>query len=233
MVVAVLLFGGKGERFDKNTPKQFFNLSGKLIIEHTIEKFLIPDIDFIVVVTNSNYLEKTKDIVKKYTSKKEIYIIEGGKCREESTFKALKFLKNKMKKNDIVLVHDGARPFVTTEIIINNIKKAEYFGAAVTAIPSENTIGIVEENLLMDFPNRNSVYIIQTPQSFKFEIIFDSFLKKQPFLCTFTDDSSIVKKSGYKVYITNGNKLNVKITTKEDIKLAKFLIWSESIERDL
>lgn len=233
MVVAVLLFGGKGERFNKNIPKQFYKLFGKTILEHTIEKFILPYINNIIIVTNPKYLTETLEITKKYNCSKKIQVIKGGKCREESTLNAINFLKKYLDKEDIVLIHDGVRPFVFPEIIIENIKTTEKFGSAVTAIPSENTIGIVRNNIIVEFPDRKNTYTIQTPQTFKFEILENSFMKNLEKICSFTDDSSVVKSAGYPVYIVPGSKMNIKITTKEDILFSEFIIRSEKNERNL
>ncbi|MDN5325078.1 MAG: D-ribitol-5-phosphate cytidylyltransferase [Thermosipho sp. (in: thermotogales)] len=233
MVVAVLLFGGKGERFDKNQPKQFYNLFGKTIIEHTIEKFILPNIDFILIVSNPKFLEETIKILKKYSFLKKIQVIEGGNCREESTLNAINFLKKLLNYDDIVLIHDGVRPFVSKEIILKNIKVAKEFGTAVTAIQSENTIGIVKNNKIIEFPNRENTYIIQTPQTFNFGLLVDSFEKNIEKICSFTDDSSVVKKAGYSLQIVPGSKFNIKITTKEDILISEFLLRREKDERDI
>ncbi|MBO8161523.1 MAG: 2-C-methyl-D-erythritol 4-phosphate cytidylyltransferase [Thermosipho sp. (in: Bacteria)] len=229
MVVAILLFGGKGQRFDKNLPKQFHLIEEKTILELTIEKFLIPEIDFIVIATNEQFKSLTEKLTKKFTSEKTIYIINGGKSREHSTFNALNFLNNKLNFDDIVLIHDGVRPFITKKIISANINAAKKYGAVVTAFPSENTIGIInrDKKNLIEITQRKSTYIIQTPQTFKFGIVYNAFLKNTSHLESFTDDSSIVKKAGYDIYIVEGLKSNIKITTKEDIFIARYLIRSE------
>jgi 2-C-methyl-D-erythritol 4-phosphate cytidylyltransferase len=233
MVTAVLLFGGKGERFKKDIPKQFYKLFGKTIIEHTIEKFLLPYIDNVIIVSNPKYLNETLEISKKYSNFKKIKVINGGKCREESTLNAINYLKNYLNKDDIVLIHDGVRPFVSHEIIRKNIETTEKFGSAVTVIPSENTIGIVENNKIVNFPERKNTYIIQTPQTFRFEILENSFKKNSERLCFFTDDSSVVKNAGYPIYIVLGNKKNIKITTEDDILFSEFIIRSVKDEGNL
>ncbi|MBB6063269.1 2-C-methyl-D-erythritol 4-phosphate cytidylyltransferase [Thermosipho japonicus] len=217
MIVGVILFGGKGTRFSKAFPKQFLKFNGRTLMEHTVEKFLLDCFDFLVVVSNRDYINKSVEVLKNF--EKKIYIIEGGKTREYSTFNAIKFLENKIDLNDIVLIHDGARPFVNKDIIEKNIENAKKFGATVTAIPSENTIAVVESDFILSVPKRESIFIIQTPQTFKYGVLKDSFSKFSNRLDNFTDDGSVVLASGYKVSITEGNKKNIKITTVEDLHL--------------
>ncbi|RDI92765.1 4-diphosphocytidyl-2C-methyl-D-erythritol synthase [Thermosipho africanus Ob7] len=217
MIVGVILFGGKGTRFSKDFPKQFLKFNGKTLMEHTVEKFLLDCFEFLVVVSNKDYINKSIEILKKF--EKKIYVIEGGKTREHSTFNAIKFLENKIDLDDIVLIHDGARPFVNKDIIEKNIENAKLFGATVTAISSENTIAVVENDFILSVPKRENIFIIQTPQTFKYKVLKDSFLKFSNRLDNFTDDGSVVLASGYKVSITEGNKKNIKITTVEDLHL--------------
>lgn len=217
MIVGVILFGGKGTRFSKDFPKQFLKFNGKTLMEHTVEKFLLDCFEFLVVVSNKDYINKSIEILKKF--EKKIYVIEGGKTREHSTFNAIKFLENKIDLDDIVLIHDGARPFVNKDIIEKNIENAKLFGATVTAISSENTIAVVENDFILSVPKRDSIFIIQTPQTFKYKVLKDSFFKFSNRLDNFTDDGSVVLASGYKVSITEGNKKNIKITTVEDLHL--------------
>ncbi|ABR31757.1 2-C-methyl-D-erythritol 4-phosphate cytidylyltransferase [Thermosipho melanesiensis] len=227
MNVAVILFGGKGERFSKDYPKQFVKFHGKTLMEHTVEKFLENFIHLIIIVVNGEYLEESKKILKKY-KRKNIYVILGGKTREFSTLNAVKYLKDLISEDDNVIIHDGARPFVSKEVILRNIDFVNKYGAVVTAVPVENTIAFVENKIVKEIPPRRYLFTLQTPQTFKYSILYKSFRLIKD-LEKFTDDSSVVLAAGYNVHVVYGEKTNIKITTKEDL----YLIGVEKIEGNI
>lgn len=217
MNVGVILFGGIGRRLLKDIPKQFIRINGKTLMEHTLDRFVNNiNFDFLVVVVNEKYKKESLKIIENY--KKEIYVVSGGKEREYSTLNAIKFLENKLTYDDVVLIHDGARPFIYDKIINENLIKASQYGAVVTAIQSENTVALIENEKIKFVPKRKNVFIVQTPQTFKFGILKESFYAFENELSDFTDDASVVLKNGYEVHIVYGDKKNVKITTIEDLK---------------
>ncbi|MBT1248659.1 MULTISPECIES: 2-C-methyl-D-erythritol 4-phosphate cytidylyltransferase [unclassified Thermosipho (in: thermotogales)] len=217
MNIGVILFGGSGKRFSQKIPKQFLKFNGKTLMEHTLEKFFEDFIHLIVVVVNKDYLEKSRKILKKYGQK--VKIITGGFAREYSTLSAINYLKDKISKEDNVIIHDGARPFVNKEVLLKNIEFVDNYGAVVTALPVENTIAFVENDRVKTVPPRKKLFSIQTPQTFKFSVLLEAFEKVKD-LENYTDDSSVVLKAGFDVYVVMGEKSNIKITTKEDLFLA-------------
>ncbi|QTA37976.1 2-C-methyl-D-erythritol 4-phosphate cytidylyltransferase [Thermosipho ferrireducens] len=219
--MAIILFGGIGKRLGSKIPKQFLKIRDRYLMEYTIEKFYsLRTVDKVLVVSNKNWMKKTREILKD----KNIEIIEGGNSREESTYKALKYISNFAESDDIILIHDGVRPFVSERIINENISLARKFGAVITVVPSENTMVISRDGRKLDaVPKRDLLYIVQTPQSFKFGLIYNAFKKEEKNLSYYTDDASILKAQGMEIYFVEGSKLNIKITTKEDLIIAEQL----------
>jgi 2-C-methyl-D-erythritol 4-phosphate cytidylyltransferase len=202
--VALILAGGNGARFDSEVPKQYHPLkAGKTILEHTIEKFQ-GFVDTICVVVDSQHKEVFSD---------KIHTV-GGKTRQESVRLGLEFLNQYKPKN--VLIHDGVRPFVSSEIIAAVIRKLEEFDAVDVALPITDTIKTYDGNII----DRNAIYATQTPQGFNFKII--SELHREAFRNRkndYTDDISLYLDSGRKnLGIVTGCPKNIKITYKSDLQ---------------
>lgn len=225
---AILAFGGVGSRFGWVKPKQFYPItSEKTILEYLVEKFLSFNIfDEIVVLSPLTYIEETSKLLSKlsYESHK-VHIVAGGDTREHSVWNGISFLKGRAKEGDIVLIHDGARPLVSKEIIIKNIELCNFHGAIVTAISSTDTVSYSEDGLKIDeVIERSKIYMHQTPQTFNFGIIYSAMKSNLERLHVFSDDGSIVLSSGYQVYYVKGHRLNIKITTKEDLDIVKNIV---------
>ena len=214
-VVAILLAGGKGSRFGEK--KQFIKLKGEPLFQfslNTINK--IDEITDIILVLPEEDLERVKIF-----SFKNVKKVAGGKERQDSVKNALDTIDNA----DIVIVHDSARPFATESMFIdgiNNIKKG--FDGSITAIPARDTIKKVENNLVSKTLSRKELYIVQTPQTFKFDVLKKAYQKAYEDNFLGTDDASLVERIGGKVVINKGSILNFKITTKEDLVLANCLV---------
>ncbi|MGB9613920.1 MAG: IspD/TarI family cytidylyltransferase [Fervidobacterium sp.] len=222
---AVLAFGGIGNRFGWEKPKQFYPLvHGKTILEYVVEKFVSFDIfNSFIVVSPKEYISEVESLIRHI--RHNIHIIPGGNAREYSIWNAVLFLNNIAKDDDIVLIHDGVRPLVSKELVVENIEKCEKFGAAVTAMNSIDTISLSEDGLkIQEIIPRSKVYLHQTPQTFKYGIIKDAMERAKDALDKFSDDASIVLACGYDVYYVNGTKANFKITTIEDVNVAKQIL---------
>lgn len=221
MNIAIILMAGKGERAETTIPKQYIIIDGKPIYEYCLLQFYRnKNIDKIILVTDNIYYDKVKDYIslQKYDNKSEVTI--GGKSRKESVLNALIYLGNKIDKEDIVLVHDSARPLVDETIINDNIKVASCNKIAVTAIKATSTLVEIDTDnkSTKNYLDRSKIMEIQTPQSFK----FSKFLKVSEYYrekSEQTDDSQIFFKAGEKLEFVKGNCFNFKITTMEDIKL--------------
>ena len=224
MISAIILAGGKGKRMGSAISKQFIDIKGKPIIYYTLKKFSEnKKIDNIIVVLPEDEVKYFKEnILKKYELRINKIVI-GGKERQDSVYNALTSLKNS--STDIVLIHDGARPFISERIINEGIKFAEIYGAAAPGVMPKDTIKVKnEKNFSVDTPNRANLVSIQTPQVFKFDEILECHEKIRYNGEKVTDDTMVVEKYGYSVYLYDGEYTNIKVTTPEDLILAERLI---------
>lgn len=224
MISAIILAGGKGKRMGSAISKQFIDIKGNPIIYYTLKKFSEnKKIDNIIVVLPEDEVKYFKEnILKKYELRINKIVI-GGKERQDSVYNALKSLKNS--STDIVLIHDGARPFISERIINEGIKFAEIYGAAAPGVMPKDTIKVKnEKNFSVDTPNRANLVSIQTPQVFKFDEILECHEKIRYNGEMVTDDTMVVEKYGYSVYLYDGEYTNIKVTTPEDLILAERLI---------
>ena len=224
MISAIILAGGKGKRMNSSISKQFIEIKGKPIIYYTIKKFNDnKNIDNIVVVLSQEEIEYFKEnILKKYDLKVDKIVI-GGAERQDSVYNGLKSLENT--ETDIVLIHDGARPFISDRIIEDGIKYASIYGACAPGVMPKDTIKIKEKNnFSIDTPNRETLVAIQTPQVFKFREILECHKKVKMDKVVVTDDTMVVERYGTKVYLYDGEYTNIKVTTPEDLILGEKLI---------
>lgn len=224
MISAIILAGGKGKRMNSSISKQFIEIKGKPIIYYTIKKFNDnKKIDNIVVVLSQEEIEYFKEkILKKYDLKVDKIVI-GGDERQDSVYNGLESLENS--GTDIVLIHDGARPFISDRIIDDGIKYATIHGACAPGVMPKDTIKIKgKSNFSIDTPNRETLVAIQTPQVFKFREILECHKKVKIDKVVVTDDTMAVERYGNKVYIYNGEYTNIKVTTPEDLILGEKLI---------
>ncbi|EYE87584.1 2-C-methyl-D-erythritol 4-phosphate cytidylyltransferase [Fervidicella metallireducens AeB] len=224
MISAVIVAGGKGKRMGNDINKQYIKIGGKEILARTIETFnAIEDIDEIIVVSPEEEIQYCLDnIINCYGFKKVKKVVKGGKERQNSVYNGLKSCSD---NTDIVIIHDGARPFVSKEIILRSINEARENGACAVAVPMKDTVKIVDEKqFVIDTPDRSRLYAVQTPQTFKYEIIVSAHNKALNERIEATDDTKLIECIGGKVKIIEGSYLNIKITTPEDLIFAEAII---------
>lgn len=228
MNIGVILAGGIGSRMGmKDMPKQFIDVYGKPILVHTLEKFdNNVNIDKVCVVCVREYIEDVKILVRKFEINKVDLIVEGGNTRQESVSNALKALNDVCDDGDIVVIHDSVRPLITSRIIDDNIICAKEYGAVDTVIPASDTIVKSINNIDIDsIPIRKELYLGQTPQSFKFGLIKKAHENaKLNNIKDSTDDCQLVLKMNRKVNLVEGDKMNFKITSAEDLTLLKAIV---------
>ena len=219
----VIVAAGKGSRMNMGINKQFIKLEGKEIIAYTIEKFYnnsnIEDIVVVVKEDESEFFKK--EILDKYNFK-NVKIAYGGKERQDSVYNGLKLLDEKC---DVVLIHDGARPFVSDKIIDKSIEEAKEHKAIVVGVPVKETIKVIDNDKnIVDTPNRSVLWAVQTPQTFDYNILIDAY--KDAFKNKFygTDDAMLVERIGYKVKMLEGSYNNIKITTQEDLNIGSQIL---------
>ena len=218
-IKVIIPASGKGSRFGGDIPKQFQLLKGEPILKHTISVF--QNLDFVNEIIIAADFCYTNHITG-YNFSKVTQIIQGGETRAESVYAALKAVQSA----DIVLIHDAARPFVTPETVKAVAEAAKKYSAAIACTQVTDTIKEANhENKIIATPNRTNLWQAQTPQGFNYSLITEAYTKgaKDGILNQVTDDSTLVERLGKDVYIVPSPKNNIKITTAEDMVIAKVL----------
>lgn len=212
----IIVAGGVGKRLGGDLPKQYLLLKDRPILIRTLEAVhrAEPNATIVVVIAKEMY-DFWQEMCKEYSCKVEHILAEAGKERFFSVLSGLKALE--CKNISLVGVHDGVRCFADREIFENCFAKAEEKGAAVCACKSIESVRYKETAV-----NRNDVYLVQTPQCFKYEIIKKAY--EIPYKDCFTDDASVVEAIGEKIHIVEGSRENIKITTPFDLKIAESIL---------
>lgn len=227
--VAIVLAAGRGKRMQSDVAKQYLLVRNKPVLYYSLKAFQDSLVDEIILVTAESEIAYCKDeIVEKYAFSKVTQIVAGGKERYHSVHNGLKACEDA----DIVLIHDGARPFVDDAIIARNINTVKEYGACVTGMPVKDTIKISDaEGFVQETPRRDLIWTIQTPQTFRYDLIrnaYDTFLNNEEENCKLynvTDDAMVAELfGGLKVKLVEGSYNNVKITTPEDMVLAEAIL---------
>ena len=217
MVVNVIITaGGTSSRFGKSN-KLLEKINGKEVIKYAVEAFDFDKIDRIIICANPSIKPVLKEIFKGYD---KVEIIEGGATRQQSVFKGLKH-----RTADYVLIHDGARPLISREIIEKCIEKVQTCRAVSVMTKTTDTIKIVEQNKIIQTLDRSKLYNTQTPQAFEYNLILEAHKKLEG--KSFTDDAGMAEFFGEEVFVVEGSYTNIKITTQNDIDLAKVLIMNK------
>lgn len=229
--IAVILLAGKGSRLKSTVPKQYIEINKKPVIYYTIKAFdqnnYVNEIILVVDKNNVDFLKN--EILSKYNFNKVRNIVLGGDERAFSVKNALDSLPvNKTTKDDIILIQDGVRPFISDNLITKGIEEAKKWGSVVIGVKVKDTVKIVDDNnKIVNTPSRNNLWIAQTPQIFKLSILKKCYTDIKSITPLPTDDSSLVEQNGYTVKMIEGDYKNLKITTKEDLYFASFILNSE------
>ncbi len=228
MIYAILLLGGTSKRLNISTPKQFLKFNNRDLFTYSYETLARNEkISKIILVTGKNYVEHVYDIISNFKVKKPFEIIIGGETRQESVFNALKFLNKNASPNDSILIHDSSRPLVTSKIIKNIIETSKKFNNVTTYINMFDSIAINDKEMIGDYLDRDKIIAIQTPQIFRFNDIFSLHLKAFENKIFYTDDASLLVKSGKSVKLIEGDRFNFKITTFDDLMILKSILEEE------
>ena len=209
-VSAIIPAGGTSSRFGGKN-KLLEKIFDKEVIKYTVDAFCTSGVDEIIICANPSIIDVLKEIFSDYS---KVKIITGGASRQESVFNGLKICNC-----DYVLIHDGARPMISTEIINRTIEMVKETKALTVATKTVDTIKEVENGKIIKTINRSKLYNTQTPQAFEYDLIFEAH--KKLIGQNFTDDAGMLETLGYDVYILDGSYKNIKITTQNDIEIAK------------
>lgn len=227
-ITAIVLAAGSGSRMKSKTKKQFMEIKGKPVIWYSLFEFEKSRVDEIILVTGKEDIDYCKkEIVEKYNLKKIKNVVAGGSERYESVYNGLKEVTG-----NIVLIHDGARPLINNEIIERSIEGTIKSDACVVGVPAKDTIKRAnKEGYIIDTPNRSELWITQTPQSFKTDLVKMAYKKMKEELekgnttLNITDDAMVVEEfTTNQVRFVQGDYKNIKVTTPEDIDIAELFI---------
>lgn len=226
MNTALILAGGLDPRFKMEIPKQFVNVFNRPIITYTLEIFQNhPEIDEIIVTCLDGWQEMVKVYGKQFNISKLTHIISGGRDAQESTYKGLQIMQERMGRGDIIVVHDAIRPMVSDELISSSIKMCKKKGMGVAAVYTMDTIMRSENGREgKESINRYDVMRVQTPQAFDFDYLWALHNEALQEKCIGAwDNSTMVTRMGQKVYFSEGSELNLKINTVEDVEMFRAL----------
>ncbi|MBN2282605.1 MAG: 2-C-methyl-D-erythritol 4-phosphate cytidylyltransferase [Deltaproteobacteria bacterium] len=228
--VAIIVAGGSGKRMNTPVPKQFINLGGMPVLSRTISRFeQASSVTRIVLVVPKGDMEHVRhSIVGVQPRTKVIDVVAGGAARQDSVRNGLGAVGDEA---DIVVIHDGVRPFVDVALIEQVIAEAVRFGAAALAVPVRDTVKAVGTGgVVLDTPDRETLRFIQTPQAFQREILAEAYRKAYQDGFYGTDDAGLVERMGHPVRVMEGSYRNIKITTEDDLLLAGLLAEAEDGE---
>lgn len=215
---ALIVAGGSGKRMGAEIPKQYLELAGKPVLMHTLERFkAYNDSIEIITVLPENQIRFWTDLQKKYSFNIPHTLVKGGKSRFYSVRNGLKFVGDQ----GIVAIHDGVRPFVSIETISRCFETAQKLGNAIPVISPNDTLRIINET--GNYPiDRMHVRQVQTPQVFRADLIKRAY--EQDYTPGFTDDATVLEKTGITINLVEGNRENIKITNPEDLLISKALL---------
>jgi len=221
-VVAIIPAAGKGKRFGGTTPKQFLKINGKEILAYTLEVFQkAKKVDEIIVAASKEEFPRIIKLQKKYKLTKLTIIVEGGKERQDSVYNAL--IMAGLNKNDLVMVHDAARPLLPEKVLADAITCAEKNGNALVCLQAKDTL-LKKTKTEHTYLKRSQVYYIQTPQIFRYGQLLSAFEKAKKENFAGTDESMLVQKTKKKIHLSEGSPLNFKVTTKDDFEMLQKML---------
>ena len=232
-VFVIIPAAGLGTRMASKTAKQFTEINGTPILIHTLRRFAeAKAVTEIVVALRESEIKQFQPRLDKEKLAKAVRLVAGGDNRQESVHNALRAIQGK--PDDLVLVHDGVRPFVAGEVIESVIKAAKKHGAAIAGMPAVDTVKQVDRTadgaVIKTTIPREKIVLAQTPQGFRLELLRKAFDEAAVIGFLGTDEASLVERIGHSVHVVMGSQRNLKITTPADMELAKFLSAEETSE---
>jgi 2-C-methyl-D-erythritol 4-phosphate cytidylyltransferase len=224
-VFAVIPAGGKGKRSGTETPKQYLKFHGKDLIAYTLEVFQKNDlVDEIIIAAEPPYFSLLNKIAKDYNLTKINQLVEGGEERQDSVYNALKSIK--ANADDLIIVHDAARPLLPHDILTKAINTAKEKGNALVCLKARDTL-LKGDKVVKEYVDRTEMYYVQTPQIFKYGDLMRAMKKAYEKNFIGTDESMLIKELGIDINIVEGSMLNFKVTTVTDIEMFEKLTTHE------
>ena len=226
MNYALIFAGGAGQRMNTRAkPKQFLELHGKPIIIYTIEHFeKHPEISSIVVVCIKDWIDELKHLLKQYGIEKVTHIVPGGDGGDISIYNGLNVLSNECNPDDIVLIHDGVRPLINSDLITENIRVAQEYKTAITVEKVvESVVRLGRDSVISDVPPRNEMYSAKAPQTFRFDLIWDLYQKAHEKGLRTIDSSHLCSLFGQEMHTVKSTPNNIKITAPADYYIFRAL----------
>jgi 2-C-methyl-D-erythritol 4-phosphate cytidylyltransferase len=222
-ITTIIAAAGYGKRMQSPAGKQFLELAGKPILLHTLSVFNDCDsIDEIVLTISPEDLERANSLIKEHNFSKVRALVPGGEHRQDSVYNALLQVDE---NTDVVLIHDGARPLVTKELINRIAAEVKIYDAVIPGIPVKDTTKTVgADGMVKNTLDRSSLMSIQTPQAFKYKLIKEAYERGMKTGFIATDDARLVERLGYPVKVIGGSNENIKITTPEDLAIAEAML---------
>jgi len=229
---ALIPAAGMGKRMGASINKQYLELDGLPIVARTISIFeRSPLIEAIYLVIPAEEIPYCREhVVAACGFRKVVEIVPGGRERQNSVMNGLNAMRGHLADDDVVLIHDGVRPLITHRLLSESIDIARNCDGAVVAVPAKDTIKTVRDGVIVDTPARDLLWQAQTPQSFRFETIYNAHRAAEREGFMGTDDASLVERRGGVVKVVRGEYKNIKITTPEDLVLAEAFLAGERKE---
>lgn len=236
MNIAIIFAGGSGIRMGAGIPKQFLEINGKPVIIHTLQLFQYhAEIDKIYISVLDEYIEYMQELVYDFRIKKVAGILAGGETAQDSIYNALKRAEAENPEDSIVLLHDGVRPFVSYEVISNNIAGVKEHGNAITCTSCYETILLSHNGSVVEsVPYRKDTFAAQAPQSFYLTDIIKAHeeIRSRPQRYeNMVDACTIIRSLGQEAYMVSGNRGNIKVTTPEDVYMFRALLQYKENEQ--
>ena len=227
MNVAIILAAGNGTRLSNNIKKQFIKIHDKQLFLFSFDSFCSSNIDKILIVSSKEDINYVRSWVS--SNEKFLDVIAGGETRQQSVKNALDYLKGILADDDVILIHDAARPLIKFPLINEVINKTIEYDCCSLILPIKDTIISLSNNNYESTLERDKLASVQTPQGFKFKIIYEAHLKAMH--SSATDDAQLVKSLGFNIHLIKGDEQNFKITTNEDLNYFEYILGCDDYGR--
>lgn len=222
-VKALIPAAGMGKRMGAGINKQYLLLAGKPILAHTLEVFERASfVDEVYLIVPEDEIPFCREnVVERFGFSKVARIVPGGSERQYSVLNGLRAVEVADPLETVVVIHDGVRPFLPMSVLRNTTETARFHDGALVAVPVKDTVKVVKEGVVLETPDRSSLWLAQTPQAFRYGIIREAHERAALEGWLGTDDASLVERLGKSVHVVAGEYSNFKITTPEDLILAE------------